>query len=449
MPKRMFTVKEIDALKPADGAPYELQDAAVDVPEVFCKLLLRVGKRRKTWVLYYRAPSGQRRRKNLASYGGANGLGLKAAREKALECASELARHRDPLGPGAARSSVRAFDHCAERYFQHIAKQDASGVPRLRGWKQQHYLITKEAIPAWGSRDILEISADDALDLLIPIEERAPAVAYQLRSHLASMWTYVKRYVLRRELRVNPFKSIEVGHAGHRRNVYLAPQQIIDVWTVLEHDIDGAIAGTHAIDRGVRAAAVELGLLTALRRVEILQCRWSEIRDDWLEIPGLRFDGESWIGGTKAARLTDVYLGSPLARRWIARLHEIHRVAGLDLPWLFPSPRTKRWRKDFAYNVWARLQKETGIANLRWHILRHTFSTLVEELGYDELAIGRVLNHAVTPSASRSRAALTTSGYIHPRRKKVRSRVEPVYRDWHRFLCDLCSVPVPADASDG
>ena len=447
MPTRMLTVKAIEALEPSDGAPYEIQDAGVDVPGLFCKLLLRVGKRRKTWVLYYRAPSGQRRRKNLAAYGGTNGLGLKAAREQALDCASQLARRQDPLGPGRAINSARTFDHCAQLYFEHISTKDEFGVPRRRSWKNQRYLITKEAIPVWRDRDIFEITAEDALDLLIPIEERAPTLAYQFRSHLGQMWTFLMRHVMRRELRVNPFKSIEVGHPGQRRDVFLAPEQIVNVWSVLECDIDGALAGEHKADRGVRAAAIELGMLTGLRRAEILKSKWSEIQGQWLEVPGLRFDKETWIGGTKPARLTDVYLGSTLGQRWITRLRQVHLVGGLDADWLFPSPKTKRWRKDFAGHVWVRLHRLTGVPHLRWHILRHTFATLVEELGYDELEIGRVLNHAVTPQAARSRAAQTTSGYIHPRRNKIRSKVKPVYRDWHRYLCDLCGVAAPADVS--
>ena len=477
--KRKLTAKLIEALPPGS----KVQDTGVDVPGMLCSLRLEVGRAKdgaaplRTWYLYYRSPATRRRRNKTLGHYPADGrrpgqheLGLKEARAKALTLAGQLASGRDPFGSsrgqGEESTTVRA---CAELYIRYLAEEE-HGVPRRRGWKQQEYLINSKVLPAWGDRDILDITADDALDLLSRIEPRAPTVAYQLCSHLRMMWKILPRKLRVRELVLNPFVGLDVGSPGRPRVVFLSPDQICTVWQALESEIDDGIAAGDS-DRAVRAAAVELAILTGLRRGEVLKSRFSELAviteadarphglrrsldassvcGEWLRIPALRFDeAGGYIGSTKGSKKPqpkDVFLGTAAGRTWLGRLRAAHHAGSLHTDWMFPVPKTGRWRKDFDHAVWRRFQSLTGIPNLRWHLLRHTVATLLDEIGYDLGDVGRVLGHAVVES---SRAAKTTTGYIHRRRLASMARIAPIFADWHDYLLELLE-PAAGGREDG
>ena len=92
------------------------------------------------------------------------------------------------------------------------------------------------------------------------------------------------------------------------------------------------------------------------RRGEILNLRWSEVRD------GTQMPADSTVGPRS------VSLNSQ-ARRIL----DIQRRGGG--PFVFPSPRDPSWPRGRKLSIWDRVRKEAGIEDVRLHDLRPTHAS--------------------------------------------------------------------------
>ncbi len=65
-----------------------------------------------------------------------------------------------------------------------------------------------------------------------------------------------------------------------------------------------------------------------------------------------------------------------------------------DNPYMFPSPVTgTMYHPDTAGRIHKKLLKESGIENIRFHDLRHTFATLALQNGVDVKTLSHMLGH--------------------------------------------------------
>lgn len=135
-------------------------------------------------------------------------------------------------------------------------------------------------------------------------------------------------------------------------------------------------------------AAIRLILLTGLRREEALA-----IKRSWLiEAGGINFPDTKSDAQVR-----------PVGQAAMDLLKARSESVGGDREWLFPADRGEGHFIGVR-KVLGRVCKKAGLAGVTPHILRHTFASVVGDIGYTELTIARLLGHA---------SKGVTQGYVH------------------------------------
>lgn len=162
-----------------------------------------------------------------------------------------------------------------------------------------------------------------------------------------------------------PAKSREQRRIGAlRQGRALSDSEIVAVWSV-------------TMGMGVFGALVQFGLLTGLRRNELAELRWPDVRDDMIVVPASR---------TKTGREHRV----PLTPAMKAVLAAKPGTARSDL--VFPSAVTGSAMAGWS-KLMPRLIRASGIS-FRLHDLRRTARTLMSRLGVTEAVAEAAIGHA-------------------------------------------------------
>ena len=127
--------------------------------------------------------------------------------------------------------------------------------------------------------------------------------------------------------------------------------------------------------REQQADIIRLLLLTGCRRSEIVQLRWSEVRDDVLAL------ADSKTG----PRNVPLNAG---ARRILEQQPEC------GSPFVFPSPRDPARPRGLNLSLWYRVRQEAGIEDVRLHDLRHTLASHAVMNGVPVPVVSRLLGHS-------------------------------------------------------
>ena len=136
-------------------------------------------------------------------------------------------------------------------------------------------------------------------------------------------------------------------------------------------------------------AATRLLAVTGWRSGEVLTLRWG-----MLDLP------------RRTARLTDTKTGESLRPLSVAAC-DLLRAQGIGAPekLVFPPSRGDRTMSGFS-SFFERIARTGGLASdVTPHVLRHSFASLANDLGYSEATIGMLIGHKGSGS--------TTRGYIH------------------------------------
>lgn len=137
---------------------------------------------------------------------------------------------------------------------------------------------------------------------------------------------------------------------------------------------------------------VVLTLNTGLRKTEVLNLKWSDVRDDVLYITGK---------GEKDRKV-------PLNDAALRVLESCQRLNS----YVFNVP--NRRQPDLLRRTIERMREATGIHYLSFHTLRHTFATRLLERGVDIATVARLLGHT---------QYTTTLIYSHSNPEKMREAV--------------------------
>lgn len=370
-----FTTSKLDSLKPPETGELLVWD------EGLAGFGVRVGQRRRTFVVQYRGRSGRSRRLKLGTF---PALSLAGARAKAAAALAAVERGEEPSAEGHEQRHTPTLREFTERYV-------AEGHPSRTGEPKRRHTAASEAsllrahlLPAFGAKPLDAITERDVRRFHAGLRERR---------YVANRALALLRHML---FLARTWGVLEKGHPDPTAGVKLYREEPRERWlTASEAERLGAALRAEEARDPLAAAGLKLLALTGARASEVRLLRWAELD---LEGACLRLPAER----TKEKRAKVLPLTAPA----LAVLAALPR---LDDELVFPGARDGRPR-SFQY-AWNRVRKAAGL-DCRMHDLRHAFATAGVGAGMGLPMIGSLLGH---------RQAATTQRYAHaaddPRRE--------------------------------
>ena len=379
-----FTDKKIEKLRP--------EASIVDIREGngFGIRVLPSGV--KTWFYIYRY-DGKRRFLNLGHY---PAVTLADARIKHRAALSLVENGKDPLTLAeeekeGRRTALTVKELCKEYIEKHAMKFK-------RSWKQDHALLNREILPAWGKRKAEDIKKRDVTLLLESIVERdAPSMSNQTLKIVRKMFNFaVERDILPH----SPCLGVKALAPETPRERTLSEDEIKTLWQTIE---------SSAVSEEIRRS-LKLILVTAQRPGEVIGMHTGEIDAHWWTIP---------VERSKNKQGHRVYLTNT-ALALIGPLEVFDEETGEMKPkgYIFPCPHQKKVRsiESHAQAVAVRrnlawpltdkkgkplydadgksaTENKLGIAHFTPHDLRRTAATFMAQMGFMDEVIDAVLNH--------------------------------------------------------
>lgn len=398
MPERTkLTEKVIREAEPVTGRDYQIFDTDV---RGFAACIYRGGGR--AFTLDYRYAGRQRR----MTFGRWPEWSVSAARERARELRREIDAGGDPLAQRETKREAPRVTDLIERYCaEHLPKLSA------RSAADQKSALAKIVAPVWGRKLVTEITQTDVDKLLTLIaegrarphkekpnnrarklqgEKPTPVRANRIGEVLRKMFTLAVQWGWCED---NPAQRFH-RRTETPRERFLSKEEIASLAAAL----DGAE------DR--RAAdIIRMCMLTGARLGEVRQSRFEQFNLEqlsWSKPPAM----------TKQRRVHRVPISDETAAIVRQRLLLVPKGA----PWLFPGD-TPGQPVQEVRRFWAKIQKETGLADVHIHDLRHTFASLLVSGGASLEMIGKLLGHSQTQ---------TTQRYAHLMDSPLRAGVDAV-----------------------
>ena len=387
--KDKLTVKAIEGAKATDK-PYKIFDGGG------LHLLVKpTGV--KLWQLKYRIGG----REKLISFGNYLTTSLREARDNRDESKKLL---KDGIDPSVARKEKKKRrEQLRNNSFEKIAKEWHRGASEDANWTSLHKDIVINQLknyifPAIGDTPIARVTRKE---LLSAIKSAGGKIVTMHR--LAYYCKKIFRYaVLNEHVPHNVALEIEREDLPTKKDVKHFPAITGDIKQLakLLKEID-ADHSCHTVTK------------TALRLLPLVATRPSELREaTWEEID---LDNATWRippERMKKGRLHIVHL----SRQAINILRELKPLTG-GCAYVFPSVKTLHQPlSDDTMSRWFRSHGYSGIQTC--HGFRATFSSLLNEHGWNPDAIERQLAHV---TKNKVRAAYHRSEYLEERRQMLQA----------------------------
>jgi len=336
MAKKRLTDRFVASVKaPKDVVQVDYFD------EGFPALALRVGHREKTWTLH-RRDNGILKRVKLGRF---PEMSLADAREAWRQNRLGLLTVNNMLVKAVVAEWLGTWEH----------GKAVNTVKSVRGQ------VSRVILPAWGARNISEISKRDVTGMLDGFKDK-PRTARHLFSTLRQLFDFC----LQREIiKVDPMAGLR------KKNFGVAP----DRDRVLNDDELATLMrwcrGTNEYDPN-RASALLL-ILTGARSDMIASLRWDEINGTMISFGGERMK-------------TGVPFELPITAQMRTIIDTIPRTSS---PLVFRNGVLNDKAK-------MKLDAATGLTNWQWRDIRRTVSTGMQRLGVSSTVIDAVQAHAMT-----------------------------------------------------
>ena len=342
MPIMRLNESQIEALEPRKS-PYDIRDREL---KGFGVRVLPSGKKR------FFVHSQHDGRRVWRTIGDAAGMGLDEARRLATGMLNAVRRDETPALP-----QNRLFEAVAEEVFEHYGRRW-----KPRTMKVNRIYLRNQILPRFAGMNIADITKQDVQRWFASLHA-TPVAADRSAPVLSVIMRQAEVYGYRPE-GSNPCVGIR-RYRRKGRERFLSEPELRRLAKVL----DG-----HEARHPREAAFVRLLLLTGCRMGEIATLEWSDYRE------GLLFlrDGKT---GPRT-----VWLSSPA------------RAVLDDLPrqgrWVFPSSRRRGPLSTMAFHgFWNGVREEAGIADVRFHDLRHTYASIAIMNGETLTTTARLLGH--------------------------------------------------------
>jgi integrase len=382
-----ITKRAVDGLAPAGGTEAVLWDT--EVKGFGARARAGGGK---SYILHYRAGAGRGaalRKLTIGKHG--SPWTPETARIEAKRLLAEVAAGRDPA---TARQQERDALNFAELIDLYLAEgaghKKASTLKADRGRIEHHLrpLLGKLRADRIGRAEIERmrnaVTAGKTAEKIASAEKRRPGsiatggkgAAAQCVALASSIYAFA---IARGLLADNPARGVKKAPV-RKVERFLSETEIARLAETLDAEVQQS-------GNPYPSAAIKLLLLTGCRKGEIANLRWDyvDFERECLRLP----DSKT---GAKV-----VYLNAP-AR---ALLQELPRMA--DNSRVIPAMRADSASAAID-NVWSRVRKAAGLADVRLHDLRHSFASVGAAGGLSLPIIGALLGH---------KHATTTARYAH------------------------------------
>jgi integrase len=195
------------------------------------------------------------------------------ARDKALEFLAAVRNGRDPLAERAAAERGPDRSRLVSAIVEEWLRRDQA---KNRSRAEVERVMRREVLPHWGERPIEEIRKSDVIALIDGIADRgSPIMANRTLAHVKRMFRWA---TARDTIESDPAAHVERPAPETKRERVLDDSELAEVWRA---------AGAMAFPFG---PAVQLLILTAARREEIVGLSWREVNleDGVIRLPAER-----------------------------------------------------------------------------------------------------------------------------------------------------------------
>jgi integrase len=359
--------------------------------------LLKRGIRRKVWV--------GRWWEDVIETGGAL---RRLRRSEVIGTVAELPTRREAMQAMAARlvnlNSGKARAQSL-RTFKDFVNEDWSPVilPTLKYATQKHYnyMLDVHLIPAFGNRQLREITRQELQGFLLG--KLSGGLSWETVHHFkcglskilgqAEEWGYIAD---------NPASKTKLPRReAAAERVVLAPAQVRELASLLDHP----------------ARSVTLLLaLTGLRVGELLALRWGNVDTQArvLRVCETVYEGHFDRPKTKRSLRT-----IPLGAETAAILAKLRPESVVATALVFATPEGKALdRRNLLRKHVKPAAKKLGLGNVTWHLLRHSYATMLDGVGTPVGTMQSLLGH--------SAPEITREIYLHAIPEEQRRAVQHV-----------------------
>lgn len=409
----MITLKTIDAIQPGQTV---WDDGKGAVPGF--------GARRQkgaaiTYALKYRTSDGRQRWQTIGRHGAP--WTPETARAEARRLLAEVAKGADPASDKTeARKAPTVADLCRE----YLAKAESGKLLTRRKMPKKASTIgtdkgriERHIIPLLGRLKVAAVTRKDIERFQEAVTDGETKARIKTGRHglarvtggrgaatrtmglLGAIFSYAIKQGMRPD---NPCRGVE-RHADGKRERRLSAEEYAALGEALRNMPE--TAWPVAI-QGVRFLA-----LTGWRRGEMLGLKWSEI-----DI------------ASRTARLPDTKTGAslrPLSNAACDVLRSLPRIGEL----VFPSSAGGGKKMAGFHKFWLRVASKGNLpADITPHVFRHSAASVAGDLGYSELAIGKVIGH---------RNDSVTSRYVHHADAVLLAATDEIARTISQMMGDV------------
>lgn len=221
-------------------------------------LELRVGKKHRTFYLYYRTRWGQRRRPKLGDFPSIN---LQRARGIARELLGKVALGEDPSGRWRNLRESETVNELIDRYLEDYARPS-----KRTAWREAQQ-FDRKIRPRWGKKLAVDVTFDDVMALRRAMADK-PVTFNRIRALLSHMFTWA-------EIDPNPCKKVPRFRERQRRR-YLTPEEYERLAKALEQ---------HEAQYPGAVAFLKLLMLLGCRSGELLKAKRAWLKNGILTLP--------------------------------------------------------------------------------------------------------------------------------------------------------------------
>jgi integrase len=316
--------------------------------------------------------------------GDANNISYDQAR-KLAEDIRKTYSSRHSLGKLQNFSSKNALlslkDFVSIRYLPYIKVRKKSAATDIS-------MLKNHIIPKFGNQTFSEISREALVTFHLTLRERNYSYGYCDRIiilirfifNLAIKWDCYQGK--------NPATNFDLFKVNNERERYLNQQEIAVMLGNAEKSCNKDLLNV-----------IKFLLMTGCRRGEALNAKWEHV-----DFKTKRF----LIPDTKQGKPHLLPITDQIAN-FLKNLPSYN-----SSPFLFPNPATDRPYKSI-FHSWNKVRRESGLAEVRIHDLRHSFASILVNNGRSLYEVQRLLGHSNTKMTQR---------YAHLNDKTLREAME-------------------------